>query len=82
MVLRKTYRINVADSCSPRDERSSKQLELTIRGEENQVALKEDRVLAWIWLMELSLQIQFATSFQRRCIEEIPILNSQNNHVK
>ena len=58
------YRINVADSRSPRDGRFIETVgTYNPLVEENQVTLKEDRVLAW--LMELNLQIQFATSFQK-----------------
>ena len=43
------YRINVADSRAPRDGRFIEQLVLTTHFvEENQVTLKEDRVLEWL----------------------------------
>ena len=59
------YRINVADSRSPRDGRFIETVgTYNPLVEENQVTLKEDRVLAWL-ADELNLQIQFATSFQK-----------------
>ena len=60
------YRINVADSRSPRDGRFIETVgTYNPLVEENQVTLKKTAFLHG-WLMELNLQIQFATSFQKK----------------
>ena len=66
------YRINVADSRSPRDGRFIETVgTYNPLVAENQVTLKEDRVLAWL-ADGAQPQIQFVTSFKRRRIEKIP----------
>ena len=61
------YRINVADSRAPRDGRFIETVgTYNPLVEENQVTIKEDRIHGW--LMELNLQIQFVTSFQKKAL--------------
>ena len=60
------YRINVADSRSPRDGRFIETVgTYNPLVAENQVTLKEDRILSG-WVMVHNLLILYATSFQKK----------------
>lgn len=62
------YRINVADSRAPRDGRFIETVgTYNPLVEENQVTLKEDRVLEWLSKVH-NLQIQFVTSFHVKAL--------------
>ena len=62
------YRINVADSRAPRDGRFIETVgTYNPLVEENQVTLKEERVLEWLSKVH-NLQIQFVTSFQKKVL--------------